>query len=142
MHALKAGQVECPAVERGLRIDADALLIHGLGVVILQHGGIDAHDLAQKRLIAHAREALLFLVGRKSGQVIDRARLQLDDLIARLGGEGRAHEGLRETRLVGADDELVGAERLAIEEYARLEPKVIVVLQVLGLFHEARDIQP
>ncbi len=92
------------------------------------------HHVAQKRLIAHAREALLFLVGRKSGQVIDRARLDLDDLIARLGGERRRTSACASVALVGADDELVGAERFAIEERARLESQVIVVLQMLGAF--------
>jgi len=42
-----------------------------------------AHDVAQKRLVTHARQALLFLIRGQARQVIDPAGLELDDLFAR-----------------------------------------------------------
>jgi len=100
----------------------------------------ETHPL--KAGIAHAREALLFLVGRKSGHVIDRAGLEFDELIASLRGQGRLPQYVRERRLVDTDDELVGAERFAIEERARLEFQMSVELKMLGALDELGDSQP
>lgn len=108
------------------------------------HRLIDACDLAQKRIVAHARKPVLLLGGARPRPVVDRLGLEADEVGTRTvgergGGEHALEVGATEMLIpaADADDEPVGPESLPIEERCRVQPLARVEAEVLCLLREA-----
>ena len=84
---LESGKVYGPAIECRHGIDPNSVEPVGARLVERNHIGMDFHDVQEKILVAHARQARFFLGLRNARHVVDFFFLDASDVALSIGRE-------------------------------------------------------
>ena len=140
LQALEAREAERPDVERRDRVDADAPFAVGPRLVEGDDAGIRLGDVEQEIPVAHLRQPRLLFRGRQAGKVVDLCFLDAGNVALRLRRQRGLSEQLRPRRPAAGNQELVGAERLAVEEHAAPQAERPIEITVRAFVRESHGI--
>ena len=113
IHAVEAGIVVAPGVERGDAVDAASEIGFGRVLEIEHELRIVAAGLGQEVRIGRLRQDFEFLLARLAGQIVARRVDELDQVAFRLVVERRV--GHPFGRALGLDDQRIDAEHFLCE---------------------------
>src|SRR5580704_10003188 len=138
--AAEAWEFECPYVERGNGVDADAPLAVGPLLVEWDDAGIGLDHVQQVVAITHRGEARLLLRRRQTRHIVDRRFLDAHDVASHLWRQRRVGEQLRPRSALRHGDQLVGAKRFLVEKDAAVEPERWIEIGVRAFLRQRHGI--